>query len=349
MAVKRLAGYTNFMAPGLPMLPSGQALDGPFDAWLSVVRGFLTEKAGRTGSRRTVESYRAHVGRFLATVGDPEVVTAFQVSAYAYGPLESGAAPSASTTSVRLAAVRGFYDFAWRMGLVRDNPAARVPRPRITPCQPRGLTAPEVQRLLAAIPSTAAGVWDRAIVVTAVLTGLRRTELFAMYLSEEGSKDAAVYRVRAKGGVIRRRELPRSAWELVVTAAAFSGRCLDAVARGEERLFDGSDVTFAAHLRGYAERAGLRDVTTHTLRHTAAKLRRDAGASIEDVSALLGHRGLATTAAYLRRIEAQSDAAWRKVASAIGLNPESRPKKLVERRVLGARRGGCWNTRLAHW
>ena len=52
---------------------------------------------------------------------------------------------------------------------------------------------------------------------------------------------------------------------------------------------------------------------------TAAKLRRDAGESIEDVSRFLDHSSLAVTTTYLRRLEGQEDLSWRRVAAAIGL------------------------------
>jgi len=55
--------------------------------------------------------------------------------------------------------------------------------------------------------------------------------------------------------------------------------------------------------RKYAKRAGLDGLKPHDLRHTAAKLRRNNGASIEDVGALLGHASIATTARYLARME----------------------------------------------
>jgi integrase len=57
----------------------------------------------------------------------------------------------------------------------------------------------------------------------------------------------------------------------------------------------------------------------HVLRHSAAKLRRDAGQSIEDVSRFLDHSSLAVTSTYLRRLEGQEDKGWGKVAEAIGL------------------------------
>jgi integrase len=53
----------------------------------------------------------------------------------------------------------------------------------------------------------------------------------------------------------------------------------------------------------------------HILRHTAAKLRRDAGESIEEVSRFLDHSSLAVTTTYLRRLEGR----WGRVAEAIGV------------------------------
>ncbi len=53
----------------------------------------------------------------------------------------------------------------------------------------------------------------------------------------------------------------------------------------------------------------------HLLRHTAAKLRRDVGESVEAVSQFLDHSSLATTTTYLRRLEGEDDPGWRKVAA----------------------------------
>ena len=52
---------------------------------------------------------------------------------------------------------------------------------------------------------------------------------------------------------------------------------------------------------------------------TAAKLRRDAGASVEAVSAFLDHSSLAVTTVYLRRLEGETDKIWPDVAVAIGV------------------------------
>jgi len=56
-------------------------------------------------------------------------------------------------------------------------------------------------------------------------------------------------------------------------------------------------------LRRYGARIGVEGLTVHALRHTAAKLRRPSGASLESVQAVLGHANIATTARYLARLE----------------------------------------------
>ena len=76
---------------------------------------------------------------------------------------------------------------------------------------------------------------------------------------------------------------------------------------------------FYGNLRRYLAASGLPPSGVHVLRHAAAKLRRDAGQSIEEVSRFLDHSSLAVTSTYLRRIEVSEDAGWSRVAQAIGI------------------------------
>src|SRR6266496_3519911 len=69
-------------------------------------------------------------------------------------------------------------------------------------------------------------------------------------------------------------------------------------------------------LRGCWQRSSLAGV--HIFRHSAAKLRRDVGESIEDVSRFLDHSSLAVTTTYLRRLEGQEDRSWGRVARRLG-------------------------------
>jgi len=142
-------------------------------------------------------------------------------------------------------------------------------------------------------------------------------------LSIEG--ETAFYSYRGKGGKRGRRELPRPAYDAICATLADIGKELVGMAL-EESLWQAAarpegvtSGTFYARFRRYLQAAGMAPTGVHVLRHTAAKLRRDAGESIEDVSAFLDHSSLAVTTVYLRRLEGQEDRAWREVAEAIGV------------------------------
>ena len=86
----------------------------------------------------------------------------------------------------------------------------------------------------------------------------------------------------------------------------------------DEPIFDVSAHGFYLNLRRALRRAGLPQAGVHLLRHTAAKLRRDVGESVEAVSRFLDHSSLAVTTTYLRRLEGEGDPGWRKVAALLG-------------------------------
>jgi integrase len=133
------------------------------------------------------------------------------------------------------------------------------------------------------------------------------------------------YSYRGKGGKRGRRELPRPAYEAIVRTLADIGQDLSTMdpdrslwqaGAGPAGITSG---TFYARFRRYLQAAGLTPTGLHVLRHTAAKLRRDAGASVEAVSAFLDHSSLAVTTVYLRRLEGETDRTWPDVAVAIGV------------------------------
>ncbi len=122
-----------------------------------------------------------------------------------------------------------------------------------------------------------------------------------------------MYTARTKGGKLRYRELPTPAWNAIRAYLDADGRPLDDL-DDDARVFPISSQTLYENLRRYGERIGIAGLTVHTLRHTAAKLRRQSGASLEDVQAVLGHATIATTARYLARLEGTRDAGWQAAA-----------------------------------
>lgn len=300
-------------------------------SWAGIVGAWLAEVTQRTGSTRTPVEYGRYAAHFAARLAGSgrtlDEATTADCHAFAYAPLPDarrggtpGRSPGPASVSVRLAALRSLYGFAQRVGAVTANPADHVRRPRLPEPTPKGLAPAQVHAILAATPDTAAGARDRAIILTACLTGLRRAELIALTKGAIAFADdgAPMYEARTKGGKVRRRELPGPAWDAIRASLDAAGRPFAALT-DDARLFPITSQTVYENLRRYGARAGVKGLTVHTLRHTAAKLRRQSGASLEDVQAVLGHASIATTARYLARLEGDRDTGWHGVAALLGV------------------------------
>jgi len=142
------------------------------------------------------------------------------------------------------------------------------------------------------VPDSPLGLRDRAIILTLVLTGRRRAEIIGMQAGNlilDG--DSAYYTYRGKGGKQGHRELPQPALDAIRASLGAFGKDLATMPR-DESLWPSlshhskgiTSGTFYGNLQKYFRKAGITPSGVHVFRHTAAKLRRDAGESIEDVS-----------------------------------------------------------------
>ena len=266
-------------------------------------------KEQRSGSRRTVEGYSRMLQDFFGRVGkQPDQVTSQDIFVYAHGPGLSGKQPSAITIGARIACISSFFHFLIRMDIVQSNPCDKLQRPKTSPSPPRGLSGNQIQQLLAQLPDSPIGLRDRAIILTLVLTGRRRAEVINMKagnLSLDGER--TYYTYRGKGGKQGRRELPQPAVDAIKAELTAFGKDL-ATMKPEESLWpsrsqDSKGITsgtFYGNLQRYFRKAGITPSGVHIFRHTAAKLRRDVGETVEDVSRFLDHSSLAVTTVYLR-------------------------------------------------
>jgi site-specific recombinase XerD len=277
---------------------------------------------------RTVRAYSGMLYRFSDTLGKPpDQVTATEVFGYAHGTGLSGKKPSSVTIGARIACLSSFYRFLIRMSLVSANPCDQLERPKATPAPPRGLTAADIKKLLEAIPSNPVGMRDRAIILTLTLTGRRRAEVLnlkARDLSVEG--DAVLYSYRGKGGKYGKRDLPQPAFRAIQQALEAFGKDFATLQPNDSLWPSSADSgrgitsgTFYGNLRRYFKAARLPPAGVHIFRHSAARLRRDAGEAVEQVSRFLDHSSLAVTTVYLRQLEGDRDTTWEQVATALGV------------------------------
>jgi integrase/recombinase XerC len=302
-------------------------VDRDISQWDEALYAFLAEKERRSGSLRTVSSYSRMLAAFFTRSGKtPDHILPTDVFGWAHGVGLSGRQPSSVTVGARIACLSSFYRFLIRMGLLQANPCEALERPKTVPGVAKGMSAEQIQKLLAVVPASRSGLRDRAIILTLTFTGRRRAEVMGLKAGNVLlDSDEVQYTYRGKGGKTGRRELPQPAYEAIVTALAAWDKRLETMAPDESLWPSASNPkgltsgTFYGNLRRYLRKAGLPLAGVHVFRHSAAKLRRDVGESIEDVSRFVDHSSLAVTTIYLRRLEGQQDTGWAKVAAAIGI------------------------------
>ena len=231
---------------------------------------------------------------------------------------------STSTQTAELAALRRFYRWAKAEGLRSDDPTEGIKPPRREPyAQARGLSAEEVTRLLEVIPTNVvAGLRLRALVLTYLLTGRRRSEILNLRWGDL-DLECGFYRYTGKGGKERQRALPAPAQQAILAYARASGlgRKPEEVVfagRWRDQPVDGKYI--GEQLRQVAMMAAIPMVRPlHTLRHSYARALRRVEAPLEAVQAALDHSNLATTSIYVRQLEGQEDPWWPKLATELGL------------------------------
>ena len=214
---------------------------------------------------------------------------------------------ASSTVARKIAAVKSFFHFLVREGVLRDDPTAAVDSPPVDKHLPRPLSPEEMARLLAepAKSSTPKASRDWALLELMYATGMRATEVIRLKMDavdlEEGT-------VRCVGKGDKERILP-----LYERALGALGAYLE---NGRDRLLHGRDerALFLNHrghpltrqglwliVKEYAEAAGIeRKVTPHVLRHSFATHLLDGGAGLREVQQLLGHSNISSTQVYTK-------------------------------------------------
>ena len=109
---------------------------------------------------------------------------AFVTSQFASAAPKSFAKPLLSTKTIsnQLVFLHGLFSYAGKRGWAPTNPVASVDRPRASTGDPdiRYLDLSELEALLRAVPDDYLGPTERALYLTAAMTGLRQGELAAL-------------------------------------------------------------------------------------------------------------------------------------------------------------------------
>lgn len=308
--------------------------ESEIDGW---VAGWLHEKQGRTGSKKTAKAYEETIASFrdalrasqLTLMGPPPKV-AIVAQAWAAFPNKKTRTPvSNNTHNVRLAIISSFYHY-----LIRSYPEVNIINPiervKRRPVQEyaaaRALEKEQVRKALAQIDrASLAGKRDYALLSMALTTGRRASEL----------------------AEVRRYDLALQKGELTV----FFRRC-----KGAKQMMDTLDATVSLAVMRWIQAyyGGLEKMPAqaplwcnlssqsrekpltiqaislicqkylgtskvHVTRHTFAHSMENAGAKISEIAAKLGHSNPTVTGRYLAALSSNENPYAGELANEFGI------------------------------
>lgn len=216
---------------------------------------------------------------------------------------------AASSLARMLSSLRSFFTYALEEGLIADNPARQVDRPKQDKRLPKALTLDEVDRLLqAARGEDPIQIRNAALLEILYGTGARISEAVALAVDDiDLAAERPVIRLFGKGRKERIVPVGSYAREAVGAYLTRVRPGLVAKGAGTSALFvnlRGRPLTRQSAwgiLRQVAEAAGIAQaVSPHTLRHSFATHMLEGGADVRVVQELLGHASVVTTQIYTR-------------------------------------------------
>jgi integrase len=263
------------------------------------------------GRKRVIDLVTTDVTKFLkdVTVGKTALVERTGKKR-GKAVVEGGAGTAARTAGL----LGGILSFAMVEGIITMNPATGVKRPADKRRQRR--LSPDENRALGKALAAAEAEGDTEQGIAGIrllaLTGCRLGEIVGLRWSEVDEDGQCLRLADTKTGASVR-PVGHAVFDVLagLTRREGSDHVLPAV-RG--------DGAFGGMPRAWDRvmaRAGLTDVTPHTLRHSFASVAGDLGFAESTIAALLGHAGNSVTSRYVHRLDSVLVASANRVASEV--------------------------------
>jgi integrase/recombinase XerC len=224
---------------------------------------------------------------------------------------------SRATAARQLSALRTFFKYLVREGVVEANPARSVTTPKKEKHLPTVMQPSDVALLLEQPDtSTTLGVRDLAWLELLYASGLRISELVGVDLDDLELR-ARLVKVHGKGS--KERIVPFGTKAETALRAYLAVRGELATDPDEQAVFvnyRGQRITTRSvrrHFDTYLKQAALRaGISPHTMRHSFATHLLNAGADLRGIQELLGHASLSTTQKYTHLNDWQLIAVYKK-------------------------------------
>ena len=270
------------------------------------IEEFLESLRQRNASANTVLAYSKDLAQFSAFAGPAELRSIDHTRIRAFLAHLYERALSKTSVARSLAALRSWFRWMAREGMVEQNPAALVSTPRLPKQLPRVPTIEEMNSVLDAPTAEEAAFPERDRLILELLygCGLRNSELVGLDLNHVSWPNEAIL-VHGKGKKQRYVPFGGSANEAMERYMPARQKLLAERKRTTPALLVnrlGSRLTTRSVgriVKRIAVAQGLSpEVHPHTLRHAFGTHMLEEGADLRAIQEMLGHERLATTQRY---------------------------------------------------
>jgi integrase/recombinase XerC len=309
--------------------PAAPVMTGQMD---SLVASYLRVMANERGaSAHTLRAYQRELHGFAAYIAaaygkdqGPERIEHTHIRGY-LGTLYDRGLSKASAARA-LAAIRSWFRWLARTGILEQNAAALVATPRLPKHLPRVPSIEQMNRVVESVREDAAS-WparDMAILELLYGCGIRNAELTGLNLEDIHWANEAIL-IHGKGQ--KERYVPLGDAAAVALRAYMAERSARLAAAGDAKGYATPALFVNLQLRGLAKPGGEARLTTrsvgrivkriailrglsadvhpHTLRHAFGTHLLEEGADLRAIQELLGHERLSTTQRYTQLTTAQ--------------------------------------------
>lgn len=272
-------------------------------------------KIERNASPHTITSYETDLGQFLRFAAaffevDDDDVSLEQVERITIrlwlGEL-SDQGLAKSTIARKVAAIRSFFKYCFKRGMVEQNPAHLLIVPKQDKSLPKTATPEDIDRLMDAAEGDSPGeIQAKAILELFYSTGIRLSELVGL---DTGDFNMDLKQIKVTGKGAKQRIVPvggqafKSLQRHLSIRKELFGERTDADARQAMFLAAGGQRIYQRAVQRmvkdfFTKVSEVTQKSPHVLRHSFATHLLDKGADIRVIKELLGHANLAATQVY---------------------------------------------------